>query len=400
MMLSDIASIHSGPRYRVKDWEKARIYQEVCVEPGLSRKSIAQKFKLRPTTVSFAVQELIHDGLVREGRIRSAGKPGRPEFTLLPNLSRCLVISIYVQSRELRGVLVNIGDQVLAERTRLMEQDADNALFLDTCLSIVQELSTRIPPGSELLGVGLSLVGTINPRTKILSFAARWPKVRELDFHELQKRTGLPVELNRIHESELQYLIEKNKAYKLCNVVLFHWGFGIAISYSHMGQLLSSSTGEFGEIGHSIVDPDSKKRCQCGRLGCLESEAALWALLPEIRQGNPDLEGHEGQYFELLRSPEIVRLPAVRRALRFVTIGVTNVYRLLSPDRIIFVGPFTENAEIFRCLKEGFEDSLFESERGHVRLEIVRGGFSGCSLGSSYPMFRARLKQLLVSRYR
>ncbi|MBN2552854.1 MAG: winged helix-turn-helix domain-containing protein, partial [Spirochaetales bacterium] len=121
-MLSDIATIHSGPRYRVKDWEKARIYQEICVDSGSSRKSIAEKFKLRPTTVSFAVQELIQDGLVQEGQIRTAGKPGRPELTLLPNLNRCLVISIYVQSRELRGVLVNMGDEVLAEQTRVMEE--------------------------------------------------------------------------------------------------------------------------------------------------------------------------------------------------------------------------------------------------------------------------------------
>jgi hypothetical protein len=63
------------------------------------------------------------------------------------------------------------------------------------------------------------------------------------------------------------------------------------------------------------------------------------------------------------------------------------------------VGPFTENAAIFRRLQQGFEKSLFDSERGHVRLEVIRGGFSGCSFGSSYPLFRARLKELLVTQY-
>ncbi len=42
-MLSDIISIHAGTRYRVKDWEKARIFQEICVKPGSSRKSISEK---------------------------------------------------------------------------------------------------------------------------------------------------------------------------------------------------------------------------------------------------------------------------------------------------------------------------------------------------------------------
>ena len=398
-MLSDIASIHTGTRYRVKDWEKARIYQGICAKPGSSRKSIAETFELRPTTVSFVVQELIRDGLVSEGAIRSPGKPGRPELTLQANFNRCLVISIYVQSRELRGVLVNLKDQVLAEHTRLVEEQADEAAFLDTCSSIVAELSGRVPAGSELLGVALSLVGTVNPRTKLWSFAARWPRIRALDFHRLERRVKLPVELSRIHESELQYLIEKKKSYKRCSIVLFHWGFGIGISYSHMGQLLMSSTGEFGEIGHTVIDPASRKRCQCGRFGCLETEAALWALLPELNRTNAEISEHEGQYVELLQSSEIARLPAVSRALRFVTLGVVNVHRLLSPDRILFVGPFTENAAVFRRLQQEFEKSLFDSERGHVRLEVIRGGFSGCSFGSSYPFFRARLKELLVTKY-
>jgi predicted NBD/HSP70 family sugar kinase len=398
-MLSDIASIHAGTRYRVKDWEKARIYQEICVKPGLSRKSIAETFELRPTTVSFVVQELIHDRLVREGAIRTPGKPGRPELTLLPNFDRCVVISIYVQSRELRGVVVNLGDRVLAEQTRMIEEQAEGASFLDTCFSIVKQLSERIPAGSELLGVALSLVGTVNPHTKLWSFAARWPRIRALDFHRLERRVKLPVVLSRIHESELQYLIEKKKVYKRCSIVLFHWGFGIGISYAHMGQLLMSSTGEFGEIGHTIIDPTSRKRCQCGRFGCLETEAALWALLPELKSNDSEINEHEEQYFELLQRPEVARLPAVSRALRFVTLGVVNVQRLLSPDRILFVGPFTENAAIFDRLKRGFEEALFDSERGHVRLEVVRGGFSGCSFGSSYTFFRARLKELLVTRY-
>jgi predicted NBD/HSP70 family sugar kinase len=398
-MLSDIASIHAGTRYRVKDSEKARIYEEICTKPGSSRKSIAKTFSLRPTTVSFVVQELINDRLVREGSIRSPGKPGRPELALLANLDRCLVISIYVQSRQLRGVLVNMGDRILAEKTRLIEEQTDGAAFLDTCISIVEYLSGRIPGGSELLGVALSLVGAVNPRTKLWSFAARWPRIRALDFHRLERRVKLPVLLSRIHESELQYLIEKRKNYKRYSIVLFHWGFGIAIAYSHMGRLLRSSTGEFGEIGHTIIDPASRKRCQCGRFGCLETEAALWALLPEIRSTGSEINGHEEQFFKLLRQPEVAQLPAVSRALHFVTLGVVNVHRLLSPDLILFVGPFTENESIFQRLKRGFAESLFDSERGHVRLEIVRGGFSGCSYGSSYPFFRARLKELLVTRY-
>ena len=120
-MIGHLAAIHEGTRHRIKDAEKAAVYERVCTNPDASRKSIALRCGLRPNTVSSAVQELIDDHLVREGpqrAQRAPGRSGRPELSLQAEHDRLTALSLSVRSRELEGVLTNLGDRVLAEFAR------------------------------------------------------------------------------------------------------------------------------------------------------------------------------------------------------------------------------------------------------------------------------------------
>jgi transcriptional regulator of PTS gene len=398
-LLGHIAAIHEGTRYRVKDREKAAIYEQICTCPDTSRKSIAKRCGLRPNTVSSAVQELISDGLVREGPARSPGRSGRPELSLGPDYNRLAALSVYVRSRELEGVLVNLGDRVLAENSHYIPEESTEEGIRQLILDLVESLRRQAPPGGELLGLGISLVGTIVPERKLWRFVARWPKIHMLDFHRVEAEAGLPVSLRRIHDTELEYLIEQNDTYRRQNIILFHWGFGIGAAYAHAGRVLGSTSGEFGEIGHTVVDPTSRKRCQCGLFGCLETEASLWALLPDIRRIHPGVSESDQQMLEALQRREILSFPPFRRALEFLTVGLVNLQRLLNADRILFIGPFTENEEIFRRLASAFRQRLPQHTRAQVALEVIHGGFSGCGFGSAYPFFRGRLRELLKARY-
>jgi len=397
-VIGHIASIHEGTRFRIKDAEKAAIYERICAGAEASRKSIAQGCGLRPNTVSSAVQELIDDGLVREGPSRSPRRSGRPELSLEADPDRLLALSVYVRSRELEGVLTNLGDRVLAEASRYVPTDASEEDIRQLIVELVRSLRGRAPAGSELLGLGISLVGTIVPERKLWRFVARWPHMRMLDFHRVEQETGLAISLRRIHDTELEYLIENNDAYRRQNIILFHWGFGIGAAYAHGGKVLGSSTGEFGEIGHTVVDPASRRRCQCGRTGCLETEAALWALLPQLRRAYPGVGEFDQELSEFLKGRSILGFPPFRRALRYLSLGLVNLHRLFNPDRILFIGPFTENQEVFDRLSAAFRRKLPDHTRDQVSLEVIRGGFSGCSFGNVYPFFRSRLRQLLRAR--
>lgn len=401
-MIGHLAAIHEGTRHRIKDAEKAAVYEHICANPDASRTSIALRGALRPNTVSSAVQELIDDRLVRERpprAERAPGRSGRPQLSLQAEHDRLMAISLSVRSRELEGVLTNLGDRVLAADARHIPEQATEEDIRRLIRELAASLRGRAPAGGELLGLGISLVGTIVPERKLWRFAARWPNVHLLDFHRVERETGLAVSLRRIHDTELEYLIDKNDAYRRENIILLHWGFGIGAAYAHGGQVLGSTTGEFGEIGHTIVDPASRKRCQCGRIGCLETEASLWALLPSIRRAHPEIRDFDQELAEFLGARAILTFPPFRRALEYLTIGLVNMHRLFNPDRILFIGPVTENPEVFERLAVAFRRRLPEHTRDQVRLEVIRGGFSGCRFASVYPFFRDRLRELLRARY-
>src|SRR5690606_33896389 len=73
-------------------------------------------------------------------------------------------------------------------------------------------------------------------------------------------------------------------------IAILHWGFGISLSIAKDGQTFAADNTAFGEVGHWNVDAGSHDLCRCGKHGCLETKAALWALSAPL--GIRELEEH------------------------------------------------------------------------------------------------------------
>lgn len=393
-MISNIAEIHEGTRYRIKDREKAGVYQEISNSPGSSRKCITARLKLRPTTVSKIVGELISDGLVEESEERLPGSSGRPQISLRPVMNRLSTVTIYVQAREIRAARINLAEDVLEEYAAALPADVTNDDFLGMCKVAFGAVTRELPSGSEVLGVAVSLVGTVNSAKKTWVSTARWRNIRDLDFLMLERQLGLPVILNRMQDAELRYFIQKNPACWKRNVLFVHWGFGIGASYAHAGSVIGSSIGRFCEIGHTRISPTAGKRCQCGAAGCLETEAALWAIQGRSRTIPEDISD-ERSIARVIRDADLLSDPVISGALDHFMTAVLNFHQVFYPDVIVFNGPFTENTDLFRRLELYLRSELPAYARDKVELVVIPGGFGGCVRGSVYPFFKGRLGDLL-----
>ncbi len=283
-MLLNIDKIHEGSRYRIKDQEKAKIFQGLCISEANTRKAITHSLKLRPITVSKVIQELIEDHLVFEGASKERSSKGRPEIQLVPNYQRLSAIVIYVVSRELKGALVNLNEELLETQSVLLPIEADNTYVNDKIRDIVISLASKKAEGSQLIGIVATLPGTVNDTTGSWISSARWSKLDNLCLSSLTAEFGVPLVLHRSLDPELEFLLLKNPQYRKGGSLLFHWGYGIGSAFAFNGKVLKSSLGRFGEVGHWQVSPTSGKQCNCGFTGCLETEAALWAILEEIKK--------------------------------------------------------------------------------------------------------------------
>jgi predicted NBD/HSP70 family sugar kinase len=393
-----IERVHEGSSHRIKDREKALLLREIFRGGTPTRKSLARALRIRPSSVSAAVQELVDDGLVEETQARTRRKSGRPRLILAPHADRFVAISLYTDSRELKGVLVNPSGTVLAEEVRVIRPEARNTGIFKAILGSLLSFPSRVPHGSELIGASISLAGTVNAHTRTWVSVARWPGLKNLDLSELERRLRLPVILRRTNDTELQYVLECSPGYSRKSVLLFHWGFGIGSAMSYKGTLLTSPIGRFGEIGHTRVGPSSDALCICGSRGCLETEAALWALLPRLRRRLGELPEDEKELTPLLGSSRLLSLPEVERALRAVQSALLTLYRIFSPDAIMLSGPFPENKGVFRRLAHDFNRSLPSYARGAVTLSVIPGGLRGCRRGGANPLFHDAFRRALRRR--
>jgi transcriptional regulator of PTS gene len=393
-MISNIAEIHAGTRRRIKDEEKAVIYQEIFTSPGCSRKAITAKLKIRPSTVSKIVNELISDRLIIETEERIPDLPGRPQVILRPNADRLSAVTIYVQAREIRAARININEDILEEYAKALPPDVANETFLRMCGTAFRSVTRKVGLGEEILGTAVSLVGTVDSANKTWVSTARWRGLRNVKFHVLEKKLKIPVILNRMQDAELRYFIQKNPCYWKKNLLFIHWGFGIGASYAHAGVIAGSALGRFCEIGQTRISLTSKKQCQCGSFGCLETAAALWAIQGKSRT-IPTEVTDERKLAEFVKDADFSKDPVVDHAVRYMEMAVLNLHQIFYPDAVVFIGPLAENTRLFRRIEDFIRGELPEYARGKVEFVLVPGGYRGAVRGSVYPFFEDRLGELL-----
>ncbi len=393
----NIHTIHEKGTYRVKDKEKALIFHTLWLNEARSRKALAEKLKFRPITVSIIIRELLEDDLIHETSITDTSKKGRKERDLSLNYARFTAISIGVVSREISGTLVDLGGSILETKSVFMPESSDNTALLSTINEILIFLRKKIPRTSEFTGISLSLPGTVNTREKRWVSSSRWPHLKNLSLDRLDLRPAVPVILHRFLDPELKFLLSTGKTGETGNAILFHWGYGIGSAAAANGTILTSSLGRFGEVGHWNIDPESLEECRCGSRGCLETTAALWAILPEIKKKYPEAPEDESEFSDFFMENNLENLPVIQKALETTAISLANLCKIFYPDKIFLKGPFFKSKTLLENLKTIFYREIPEYNSGKNLFEVIPDA-EGSVEGSIYPLFRNALRPLMRTR--
>jgi len=392
--------VHEGTRYRLKDLEKATIYHRICLERSATRKQIAAVLGSRPTTVSNVVHELIRDRLVVEGDIKERGKQGRPEIILHPSFRRLVALSVYVVSREIKGALIGLDGGMVARAEVELPPNAGNEAFADAVVGIVSELRTKKPAESDLLGVGISVTGSIDLSARKWHYTARWRNITDMDIGVIEERVGLPIVVNRLVNSRLEYLLLTNPDYSRGGTLLFHWGYGIGAAFAVDGEVMQSTFGSFAEVGHWKTAHGSPQQCLCGGVGCLETVAALWALAPKLASRYGQIPEDEVDFASFFCSRGLDSDELVVQARRQVANCLANLFMTLYPDRILMYGPFTESANAYDRVVEQIHEELPPFVRDHLRVAPHPASFDGDMAGGTHHLFRDALRTLLTANER
>lgn len=364
-----------------------------------SRATVADKLRMTSTTTSRVVGDLIERRLVVEQAGVKIGR-GRPPVQIALNPQRLGGTVIHISSRSLLGFLSDLSGTILERRIVDIPPDADNAAMAGAMRHLVQALVEKCPVEMKHLGTSVSVSGVVDVQNRQWLLTSRWPNVRNLDIEAALAAVTPAVLVCRHLDAELDARTSQEPSYRSGSTLLLHWGWGIGLSCSVNGQPLVQASGQFGEIGHWRFNMLEQRTCGCGNHGCLETGAALWALLPRLREIWPELSDEEEPLAEQLAGLPLMELSEVTVAINLMARSLANVCRLLFPTRAIITGPFVANASVWNAFETAFQS---EGVMGSLQLPtLIADKFSQdyAVHGALRPLLNAGLETFLLETRR
>ncbi|WP_105317199.1 ROK family transcriptional regulator [Thermus tenuipuniceus] len=315
----------------------------------LTRADLSRLTGLAKSAVSRLVDELLQEGLLEEGTLTSppVGRPGTL-LHLRPGARFALGAELGVEGTVL--LALDWRGEVLWAKEWSHPREAGPKKRLERLL---HEVLPHVPGP---LGLGFTLPGVVVEDRLLLAPNLGW---RNLDLRPLLADFPLPTALENDAKasalSEVFFHGEANLAYLVLST-------GLGVGVVSESRLLRGASGAAGELGHWLSQ--GHQLCACGRVGCLETELGLGALLEHHRS----LGGKAGDLEALLQQAkqgEALALEAIRHLGEALGRFLANLAVAYDPALVVVGG---KAAEFFPFL----ETPLRQSLRAHAFLEAHR----------------------------
>ncbi len=260
-------------------------------------------------------------------------------------MSEPIVIGVDVGATKiLVGAVTQTGEILGSRRSPVNGESQTNTL---QSIEAAIEAFIQHWDGMQPLGIGIGLVGQIDPQTGTWLEAMNLPIKSPVPLgRQFADRFGIPVVLdNDVHAAtlaEMRWGIGK----ELTDFIYLNVGTGISVGLVFNGQLLRGAENYAGEFGHMVVQPDGPL-CPCGRRGCVEpiaSGGGLLARAQELLDDFPDstlritqpLTAHS--IFNAADACDPLAIKLSNDAVQALSIALTNLVNLLNPEWIIYGG--------------------------------------------------------------
>ncbi|GAA1050290.1 ROK family transcriptional regulator [Arthrobacter russicus] len=321
---------------------------------GVSRVELAGIVGLAAQTVSNICRRLLDQSLIVEAGKYGSG-PGKPRTILRLNPAGMYAIGVHLDPAETNFALLDLTGSVVISRKLPTRADADPQETLD---GIAEEINSMIAERSihrsKIAGLGVATPGPIDPVAGAVvepPHMQRWGKVALRD--QLQKAVDLPVLLDKDVTAAAVAEIWAGGASGAGSFIFVYMGTGIGSGLVLDDEVVRGSSGNAGEVGHIIADPDGPG-CDCGQRGCVKVTCMPENIVAEARTAgvkavlaaSPDsLQEQVAALAEAAESGDEQAINVLDRAAERFAVAVSAQTNLLDVDHVVFGGPFWKHFE-------------------------------------------------------
>jgi predicted NBD/HSP70 family sugar kinase len=314
---------------------------------AMSRAELARYAQVAPSTISAVVQDLVADGVVvpGPGRLgpRRSRSGGRPSTSLTLNPGAGAVAGVEVGFNVVRVLLCDLAHNVVGSAQSGLPEAHTGAEGLAVARRLLDEALTAagMTPGA-LIGAGVSLPGPVRHHPDVVKLSGILPGWHGVTGADMADALGVPVSVD--NDANLAALAEHVWGAGVgcddCVTLKFHVGIGCGLFVN--GSLVRG-TGGAGEIGHTTIDQRGPL-CRCGKRGCLDTYAAIPAIVDALRPQHGPLTAADLMALLADRDPGAIRV--VGDAAELVGQQLAIACNLLAPQRVVVVGAMSEAGEL------------------------------------------------------
>ncbi len=348
----------------------------------VSRADLARLMETNRANITFLVNELLEEGLVREGAQGNQKIRGRRPTFLYLNSQNSRAIAVDVRaSRTFIMITDSIGKQigeVVSFQTAL-----DPEKFVELLGQQVRKALNAFAPGSVVDGMGFVIPGMVDHRSGVVLHAPalKWRDVNlltplrrefgEVDIH--LENSGKACALSQIWATQ-------TGSSPLNDIVFVSVSDGVGVGVVINGEIVRGKHNTAGEFGHVPLSIDGP-RCSCGANGCWEAYISNPATLSRYfgrsvtnRQPQPfDVANFTIEdLIEKARGNDSKALTALHSAARYLGLGLASIINAVDPSRVYIGGEITEAWDIIEPhVREAIKERTLTSQLGEVPIGIV-----------------------------
>ena len=260
-----------------------------------------------------------------------------------------VIAGIDIGGTKIAVEIENLNGEKVSARLLPTQVEIGADAIVKTIFSAIEEMLDENQ--SRLVAVGIGCPSPLDVENGLVMSPSNlrdWVKFPIVKL--FQDRFDVPVVLeNDANTAALgEFVYGAGRDFK--NVVYITVSTGIGGGIILNGEILHGVSGDAGEIGHTIVQPDGV-RCNCGSVGCLETICAGVHIArraqEKLANGEQSLmseiEADIGKVsaktvVEAMQKNDKLATEIWDETCRFLAIGIGNIITLIAPEAVIIGG--------------------------------------------------------------
>lgn len=331
-MVNNLRQIHS-PKFQ----HLGNLYQQIYRLVPISKKRLLKRTKLKQTTLTRYLKDLINHNLINEYYDESTG--GRPPALYNINFTYNYIIGINISRTHSKITLVDLKLKVVDHDTFTMTNNHTPKLTIEIIVKKIYEMLRRQSISlNRILGIGIGAVGPLDRNNGIIlnpdSFLApNWENVPIVNLLQKEFPEQLIQLENGANTAALGEYYHTSQRYH--NLLYCISGVGLRCGVLANGQIVQNNTGDASSFGHIIIQSEYKTNSHV----TLTSRISLNYIFDQLHQIDHIENTSHLDLINLLKEKlnngDTIIKEILMESAYYFGIGLANMINILHPDRVI-----------------------------------------------------------------